>query len=55
MPFIAKSLAGAAVGAVAGFLYYKAVGCPGGTCPITKSPYRTALYGAILGLMIAVS
>ncbi len=45
-------IAGAAAGALLGFLYYKKVGCPSGTCPITSSPYGSVLYGAVMGLMV---
>ncbi len=55
MPTILKLLLGVIIGAIGGFLYYKVVGCPTGSCPITKSPLRSAIYGALLGLMIAVS
>jgi hypothetical protein len=55
MSSIIKLLLGVVFGAVAGFFYYKIVGCPTGACPITKSPMRSAIYGAVLGLMIAAS
>lgn len=46
-------IAGAAVGALLGLLYYKKVGCPSGSCPITSSPYGSTIYGALMGLMIS--
>jgi hypothetical protein len=55
MPSIFNLLLGALIGAVIGFLYYKVVGCPTGSCPITKSPLRSTIYGAFLGLMVAAS
>ena len=55
MSFVLKLLLGAVIGAVAGFIYYKIVGCPTGACPITKSPLRSTIYGAVLGLMVAAS
>lgn len=55
MSSILKLFAGAVIGAVGGFLYYKLVGCPTGACPITKSPLRSTIYGAVLGLMVAAS
>ncbi len=43
------TLAGAALGAVAGFLYWQQIGCVSGTCAITSSPVNSTLYGALLG------
>ncbi len=37
------------IGLIAGFLYYKYVGCVSGTCPITANPIMSVLYGGILG------
>lgn len=37
------------LGLIAGFLYYKYVGCVFGTCPITANPIMSVLYGGILG------
>jgi hypothetical protein len=39
-------------GAVAGFLYYKFVGCRTGACPITSSPIVSTLYGAAMGFLL---
>ena len=40
-------------GALLGLFYYKAIGCPSGTCPITSSVAGTALYGALLGFWLS--
>ena len=40
---------GAMVGAVAGFLYWKFVGCTNGTCSITSKPANSTIYFALLG------
>ena len=40
---------GALVGATAGFLYWKYIGCLTGTCAITSNPIRSTLYFAVLG------
>lgn len=47
-----KSILGAVIGAGLGFLYYKKVGCPSGSCPITSNPYSSTIYGAILGFLL---
>lgn len=43
------TLIGVLVGSVAGFLYWRFVGCSSGTCAITSSPINSTLYGALLG------
>jgi hypothetical protein len=55
MTTILRLLLGVIIGAVGGLLYYNYVGCPTGACPITKSPLRSSIYGALLGLMLAAS
>lgn len=40
------------LGAVAGFLYYKYVGCVSGTCPITSNPWTSIGYGTVVGLVL---
>ena len=43
---------GAAIGAVAGFLYWKYVGCLTGTCAITSNPINSTIYFALLGAVL---
>ncbi len=50
-----KIIIGSLVGGALGLLYYKLVGCPNGSYPITAKPHRTAIYGAIPGFMIRSS
>jgi hypothetical protein len=45
-------LSGAALGAVAGFLYWKFVGCSSGTCAITSKPLNSTLYFAMMGALL---
>ena len=45
-------LAGAVIGAIAGYLYWKQVGCSSGTCMITSRPVNSTVYGAIMGTLL---
>jgi hypothetical protein len=40
---------GAILGAVAGYTYWRYIGCMSGTCAITSSPVNSSLYGAFMG------
>lgn len=42
-------LAGIMLGAMAGFLYWKLVGCNSGTCLITSKWHNSTAYGALMG------
>jgi len=48
-----RDLMGITLGAVAGFLYWKFVGCSSGTCMITSKPINSTLYGAVMGFLVA--
>ena len=53
--FIKKNLLtiiGVTIGAIAGFLYWKFVGCNTGTCSITSNPINSTLYGSVMGGLI---
>ncbi len=43
---------GALPGAIAGFIYWKYVGCLTGTCAITSNPIRSSIYGAVMGSLL---
>jgi hypothetical protein len=43
---------GGAVGALAGFLYYRFIGCRTGSCPLTSTLYGSVLYGTLLGSLL---
>ena len=45
-------LIGAAVGAIAGYIYWQQVGCVSGTCTITSKPINSTLYGALMGSLL---
>ena len=45
-------LVGAFVGAIAGYIYYKQVGCSTGTCMITSKPLNSTVYFAIMGALV---
>jgi hypothetical protein len=40
---------GAVIGGIAGYVYWKYVGCLTGTCAITSNPIRSTIYFAMLG------
>lgn len=46
------SVIGIAVGAIAGFMYWKFVGCASGTCMITSKPINSTLYGSLMGYLL---
>lgn len=53
--WIAKNkaaLLGAIVGAIAGFLYWKYIGCITGSCAITSNPVRSTIYFAVMGGLV---
>jgi len=37
------------MGAIAGFVYWKMIGCESGTCMITSKWHNSTVYGAIMG------
>lgn len=43
---------GAIPGAVAGYFYWKYVGCLSGSCAITSNPVQSVLYFALIGAMV---
>lgn len=45
-------IVGAIAGGLLGLLYYKKVGCPTGTCPITSNRYGSMIFGAFLGFFV---
>lgn len=47
------TIAGAIAGGIAGWLYWKYVGCINGTCYITSKPLNSTVYGAIMGALLS--
>ncbi len=43
------SIIGVTIGATAGYLYWKLVGCNSGSCAITSKPLNSTIYGAVMG------
>ena len=43
---------GILLGGVAGFFYWKFIGCASGACPITSNKYISVAYGALLGALL---
>ena len=41
-----------ALGAAGGYLFYRFVGCKSGACPITRNPWISTLYGALIGALL---
>ena len=44
-------IAGIILGSIAGYLYYRLVGCDGG-CMIASNPFFSTAYGALLGILL---
>ena len=42
-------LAGIILGTIAGFMYWKLVGCNSGTCLITSKWHNSSAYGGLMG------
>jgi len=45
-------LAFTVIGAIAGFLYWKFIGCTSGTCPIKSVWYMSTLWGTAAGYLL---
>ncbi|WP_140938663.1 DUF6132 family protein [Sphingobacterium lumbrici] len=43
------TIIGVIIGAIAGYLYWKFVGCNSGSCAITSNPANSTIYGSIMG------
>ena len=45
-------IAGIITGSIAGFIYWKQVGCNSGTCMITSKWHNSSAYGALMGGLV---
>jgi hypothetical protein len=43
------TIIGVFIGAIAGYFYWRQVGCSSGTCAITSNPANSTVYGAMMG------
>lgn len=50
-----RVLIGIGVGGLVGYGWYRLVGCPDGTCPLTRNPYVSSVYGALVGALVAAN
>ena len=48
-------LSGIALGLVAGFAYWRFIGCQSGTCGITANWHTSTLFGGVFGYLFADS
>lgn len=49
---LGPTLLSLAIGGLAGWGYWKFIGCSDGTCYIQSNAYRMTVYGALAGLFI---
>jgi hypothetical protein len=50
---ITRTIFSVILGGLAGFAWYRMVGCRTGTCLISGNPYIATLYGALLGYFLS--
>jgi hypothetical protein len=43
---------GGIFGGIAGYFYWRDIGCASGTCPITSKPLNSIVYFAVLGYFV---
>jgi hypothetical protein len=54
LELIKRLALGLVIGGVLGYVYQRLVGCRTGACPLTATPLRGILYGAVMGLLFAL-
>lgn len=40
---------GVVAGIIGGYLYWYFIGCSSGICPLTSSPIKSSIFGAVMG------
>ncbi|MDP4187175.1 MAG: hypothetical protein Q8907_12910 [Bacteroidota bacterium] len=50
-----KPFLGIVIGGIAGYLYYRFVGCSTGSCIVTGSPLGSIIFGSLFGLFLVSS
>ena len=50
---IVKSIIFVIIGGALGFGLQRMIGCPGGGCPLMRSPLTSIMYGAVIGLLMS--
>ena len=53
-PVVLRVTAGVIAGGLVGYGYHRLSGCRSGACPIAGNPFVATLYGAFLGVVIAL-
>lgn len=43
------TILGIVLGAMAGYAWFRFVGCTTGSCPITSNPWTSSIYGGVMG------
>lgn len=46
-------LIGIAAGAALGYANHRFIGCSTGSCPLTRNPYVSTVYGALIGALVS--
>lgn len=46
-------LSGIVIGLIAGYAYWRFIGCESGTCPLTSNWHTSTLFGGIFGYLLA--
>ena len=43
------TILGIVLGTIAGYAWFRLVGCSTGSCPITSNPWTSSIYGGVMG------
>ncbi len=53
MNMIIRMTIGGVIGGLAGFLFYRFVGCSSGMCPMWSNPWSSSVVGAVVGVLLS--